>query len=282
MTSPTPAAQQVPPPDADLAGRYVSGTVTVAEALVVEQAMARSPAWRGLVGAQVDQGRLDANLALVNVDLDAPRRAPAERVMVRLGLPEQVARLMSATPVLRRSWYLASALVLFFALVAAGNERDAPTVAYFLALAPVVPVLGVGVAYGPGLDPAYDMTVATPVSGLRLLLLRSTAVLATSAVAGGIVSLLLVADHGFRVIAWLLPAVALTALSLLLATVLPTRVAASVTGGAWLLLVALVARNSEELRLFDPGAQVVYLVIAAVALGGVVLRRSTFESAVPS
>ena len=69
---------------------------------------------------------------------------------------------------MRRSWYLASILVLFFGLAAAGQDRADATLAVFLAIAPLVPVMGVGLAYGPGLDPAPEMTVATPLSGFRL------------------------------------------------------------------------------------------------------------------
>ncbi len=267
----------VPAPDVDLARRYAVGSVTAAEGVRVEQAMERSVAWRGLVGAHIDGGRLDAGLALVHIELDAPRRGIVERSMVRLGMPEHVARLMAATPVLRRSWFLASFLVLFFGIVAAGENRPAPTVAYFLALAPLVPVVGVGVAYGPGIDPAHDMATATPLSGLRLVLLRSVAVVATSVAAGGVCSLVLASQHGLRAIAWILPALALTALVLVVATVLPTRVAAGSVGGLWLLFVAVVARGAGALVLFGPAAQVAYLAAALVGLGLLAVRRGSFE-----
>lgn len=266
-------------PDAELAARYVAGTATTVESLRVEDAMASSAAWRGLVGSQIDPGRLELGLDLIHVELDAPRRGVVERLMVRLGLPEHVARLMAATPVLRRSWYLASFLVLFFGVVASGDDRTAPTVAYFLALAPVIPVLGVGLAYGPGIDPAQEMTTVTPLSGFRLLLLRSITVLGTSVAFGGLASLLLASRDGLRVVGWMLPALALTATSLALAAFLPTRIAAAVTGGGWLIVVAAVAQGGDELALFGGRAQPFYLALAALAGAVLVLRRGQFESA---
>jgi hypothetical protein len=43
--------------------------------------------------------------------------------------------------------------------------------------APLVPLVGVAVAYGPEADPAHELTATAPYSGLRLVLLRTAAVL---------------------------------------------------------------------------------------------------------
>ena len=43
-----------------------------------------------------------------------------------------------------------------------------------------MPVAGVAFAYGPDVDPSYEVGAAAPYSALRLLLLRTAAVLATS------------------------------------------------------------------------------------------------------
>ena len=52
----------------------------------------------------------------------------------------------------------------------------------FLALAPLAPVAGVAITFGPGADPSFELTVASPISTVRLLLLRAAAVLATTLV----------------------------------------------------------------------------------------------------
>ncbi len=264
------------PLDPTLAQRYAAGQVSATEAVQVEQAMDRSVQWRALVGSQVPAERLELNFSAITAELDAPKRGLVERVMVRLGLDEHVARLMAATPVLRRSWYLASVLVLFFGLAAAGSDGSG-SVAFFLAVAPVVPVLGVALAYGPGVDPAHDMTVATPVSGFRLLLLRSVAVLATSVVFGGVAAVIVAVDYGIRALAWMLPALMLTTATLALATAVPTRLAAGITTGAWLVLVIIVGQAATELTLFGGLAQPVYLGVALVAAVLLAIRREAFE-----
>ena len=265
------------PLDADLARRYVDGSTSITETLQVEQSVMASAEWRGLVGSNIDPGRLELNFAAIEAELDAPRRRLVERTMVRVGLPEHVARLMAATPVLRRAWYLASVLVLFFGLAAASPDRAESSLTLFLALAPLVPVLGVGIAYGPGVDPAYEMTMATPLSSFRLLLLRSVAVLATSVVFGGVASVLLAADEGLRVVAWMLPALALTTITLVLASFVPTRVAAAVTSGLWLVVVSIVANAGDELVLFEGAAQLVYALLAVVVGAVLIARRDAFE-----
>ncbi len=268
------------PLDADLARRYAEGRTSAAETLDVERAMDASPSWRAVVGSQVDPARLDLIFAGVTAELDAPRRGLIERLMVRLGLPEHVARLMAATPVLRRSWYLASVLVLLFGLAAADPARPDGSLAVFLAVAPLVPVLGVGLAYGPGVDPAWDMTVASPLSGFRLLLVRSVAVLATSVAFGGVGAVLIASDHGLRVLAWMLPALALTSATLALATLLPTRLAAGVITGIWLALVIAVTRLGDDLALFLGPAQLFHLLVAVAAAALLVARREALERAV--
>ncbi len=271
--------QIVMTPDPDLAARYVAGQTTAAETMRVEQAMDASAAWRALVGSNVPELRLEENLAAITVELDAPKRGFVERIMTRIGMPEHVARLMAATPVMRRSWYLASFLVLFFGLAAANPDGNTGSLVFFLALAPIVPVLGVGLAYGPGIDPAHDMTVATPISGFRLLLLRSISVLATSVVFGGVASLLGSTQEGLEIVGWLLPSLALTTITLALSSVINTRAAAAVTAAGWLTVVSIVANAAAELTMFGAPAQVAYLVVALGAAAVVYARRSAFDVA---
>jgi hypothetical protein len=266
------------PLDASLAQRYVAGSTTAAETMRVERAMDSSASWRGLVGAQVPAERLEHNLAGVVAELDAPKRGFVERSMIRVGLHDHVARLLAATPVMRRSWYIASVLVLFFGLAASNPDNTNGSLGIFLAIAPLVPVLGVAVAYGPGIDPAHDMTVATPLSGFRLLLIRAVAVLATSVVFGGIGGVLIAQSHGIRVVAWMLPALALTTATLALSTAVATRTASAITAGGWLIGVAVVARAADDFTMFGAPAQPAYA--AAALAAGIVLfiRRDAFES----
>ena len=126
--------------------------------------------------------RLASNLDAIMGEVTAPPRSRFERALLALRVPEPTARLMAATPVLRWAWFAAVGLVLVMA-AGAGSKQWKPgdQLAVFLALAPLIPVLGVAMAYGPHSDRAYEVTVATPLSGLRLILLRTITVVVAAA-----------------------------------------------------------------------------------------------------
>jgi hypothetical protein len=128
--------------------------------------------------------RLAANLDMIMGEISAPPRSRFERALLVLRVPEPTARLIAATPVLRWSWFAAVGVALLFAASAGSQQwRPGDQLAVFLALAPVVPVIGVAFAYGPSADRSYEVQVAAPLSGLRLVLLRSlTVVVAAAAV----------------------------------------------------------------------------------------------------
>jgi len=124
-----------------------------------------------------------------------PRLTLIERVLRRFGVPEQLARLLAATPTLSRAWLTAVAAVLGFSVVFAYASHSAVSeparLLPFLLAAPVLPLAGIAFAYGPLVDPAYEMLAATPVAGARLLLLRAAAVLAAALIPAGLATPLL-------------------------------------------------------------------------------------------
>jgi hypothetical protein len=83
----------------------------------------------------------------------------------------------------RGVWLAGVAAVLAFAALAAalGHARG---VWLFLAVAPVVPCLVVASSYDPWMDPALEPELVTPYPALRLILLRTIAVLALALPAG--------------------------------------------------------------------------------------------------
>jgi hypothetical protein len=222
------------------------------------------------VGPSVDAGweRLDA-------ELDAPRPGLFERLLVRAGVADHTARLLAATPVLRRSWLGAVVAVLVMAVLAA---QSTGSVTVFLALAPLLPLAGVALSYGPALDPTYEIAAVAPVHGFRLLMIRTVAVLAAGLGLAGLATLAL-PGYGLGALAWLLPALALTSAGLALSARLGPVLAPSLVGGAWvaLLLAAHAGQTHGTLVPFTAAGQGVAAAVAALAGGLLFLVRDRFD-----
>jgi hypothetical protein len=184
---------------------------------------------------------------------------------------------MGATPALRRSWLLATAGAVFVGLVLTDANRPRDSLIGLLVLAPLAPALGVALAYGPAADPAHEITIASPMSGLRLVLLRTSVVLSISVAAFGLGSLVSPARSPIAA-AWLLPALALTGTCLVLMTLTTGRRAASTTTAGWLLAV-LIARGvaDDPLAAFGAAGQLVAVAVLAGAVVLVVRRRGRFD-----
>ncbi len=208
--------------------------------------------------------RLASNLDAIMGEVTAPPRSRFERALLALRVPEPTARLMAATPVLRWAWFAAVGLVLVLA-AGAGSKQWQPgdQLAVFLALAPIVPVFGVALAYGPHSDRAYEVTVATPLSGLRLILLRTMTVVVAAA-ALSLLTVLTSPTHGWLRLAWLLPALATTSTALALGAHIGVRRAAVGVGLAWLTVVVVGAQIASDAT--APFGRVGQLTAAAVTV----------------
>ena len=106
-----------------------------------------------------DPVALDAGWERLDAELDAPRPGFLESLLVRIGVADHTARLLAATPVLRRSWLGAVVAVLAITVSSPTPPGRAESPAMFLALAPLLPLAGVALSYGPALDPTYEMAV---------------------------------------------------------------------------------------------------------------------------
>jgi hypothetical protein len=171
-----------------------------------------------------------------------------------------------------------------------------------LALAPVVPVTGVALSYGRYSDPAFELTASTPSGGLRLLLVRSAAVLVVSVPLLTVAGLLLpthVPPPPVTRLAelpdvpglasWLLPGLVLTLASLALAGYIGCRAATAVVGGGWLLAVLaptvaadgpwLSGRLPEQLSLYfnSAPAQTGWAAGAALCTVLLAVRRTAYD-----
>ena len=225
----------------------------------------------------VDPARLEANWQAITAELDAPCPGRLERVLRRVGIAEPTARLMAATPALRRAWFVATGLALVFALTASGRGDVADRYGLFLTIAPLVPTVGVALAYGPGSDPAHEVTVATPMSGLQLVLTRATAVFACSLPIVAATGVALPGSSWYAA-AWLIPALAATAACVTLTTFTSPKRAALAVVAAWLLTMAVVnARTGDVLVAFGLVGQLVAGAVAVAGFAAVVARRGRFD-----
>lgn len=226
--------------DRETAQRYASGAADPVFAASVEAHLAACADCRALLVPHVDRSRLGAIWAEVGERVDAPRQGLVERFLCAIGVRPEPARLLSATPSLSGSWLLAVAATLAFAAFAAAAGVRGNLL--FLTLAPMLPVAGVAVAYGHRVDPVHEIAVAAPYSGFRLLLLRSVAVVVTTIVPAGLAALLLPVA-GWTAAAWLIPALALTSLTLALSARLDLLQAASAVAVLW--VAAVIGTQAE-------------------------------------
>jgi hypothetical protein len=229
-----------------------------------------------------DPGALDAAWERLDAELDVPRPGPFEWLLLRCGVADHTARLLAATPVLRRSWLTAVTLLLVLSVLTAhGGHSDT----FFLAVAPLLPLAGVALSYGPALDPTYEMAVVSPVHGFRLLMIRTVAVLAAALGLSGLATLAL-PGYGLGALGWLLPALALTTAGLALTPRLGPVVAPSAVGGGWVVLL-LAARAHQgggagALVPFTAAGQAVAAGVAALAAGLLFAARDRFDQSHPS
>lgn len=264
--------------DGELLAAYAAGGLDVAGTWSVEAHVTSCAGCRELAGALVGPERLRRVRAALIAAVDVPRTGVAERLLVRLGVPDHTARLLAATPALRGSWLLAIAATLAFAVLAARVGQGPDASLAFLTVAPLLPLAGIAVAYGPGIDPTHEIGLAAPMRGVRLLLLRAAAVVGASAALAAAASLAL-PGLGLAAAGWLLPALALAVCSLALATVVEPLRATGISAGAWVAAVLVtVAPPGPSSVLFATPGQAAFAILGLLAAVAVLLRRDRFES----
>jgi hypothetical protein len=254
---------------------YARGDLDPAGSFSLEAHLAACGECQALAAVVAGAPRLDAMWDEIEERLDAPRRGPGETVLARLGVPDHIARLLAATPSLTASWLLAVALTLAVAVV--GVHQDERGLVLFLCLAALFPLAGVAAAFGAALDPTYEVGLAAPLSSLRLLLLRTVAVVVTTLVVVAIAAVAL-PGVGWTAVAWLLPSLALTLVSLVLATYVTPLLACAAVAGVWLAAVAVAAVGTDDrLAAFGGVAQIVFAVLIAAAAALLLLRHDRLD-----
>jgi hypothetical protein len=254
---------------------YVERIDSMAEGASVEQHLLTCARCR----ARVNTAATAVDLAVVDLAavwdrtrdaVEVPRPSVFERLLRAAGLPAQEAKLVAAASAFRGVWLVGVAAVLAFAAVAAmiGHARG---LWLFMAVAPVAPCLVVGFSYDRRWDPALEPEMVTPYPALRLILLRTIAVLAVALPAVLLLGLFVPDEAPF---AWLLPAVGFVAVVLAASTWVSPLNAAMAVSAAWLVTVwLLAARSASPTAVLQPRTQVAFLVLAAASFGTFLVRR---------
>lgn len=264
---------------------YRDGALSPAMAASLEAHVVACGECRQLLSTQIDADRVTRNWSAIADRVDAPNRNVLERVLVRLGLPDHIARLLVLTPTFRAAWFGAIAIVSCLAVTASADgtflRGDRESFA-FLVLSPLVPVLGVAFAFTPGSDPAYELTTSSPMNAFELLLVRAAGVLVTSTLVSGVASVALPVGEATAMV-WLLPALGLTTATLALARWLPITVAAASLSGLWLAAAGVTAHSEAATRLvaeypaFRPAGQAAFFALAVAATVSAFVTRRSFD-----
>jgi hypothetical protein len=252
--------------------RYATGSLDDARASSIELHLLACEKCRVQLGSVSDAARLERVWGGIEMAVGAPRPRRIERMLLTGGVPQHVARLLAATPSLRFSWLLSVAIALAFAVVAAHATGG---IVLFLIVAPLLPLAGVAAAYGPGVDPTYEIGVASPLSSFRLLLIRAVSVL-VSTLTLALVAALGLPDLGWMTAAWLIPSLGLVTLSLSLATVVPPLRAASIVAFSWVTTTILGATGNGT-SIFGAPLQVAVVALAVLSVWLLSARRDAFE-----
>lgn len=215
--------------------------------------------------ADVDLGRV-----WIGVAAQVWRRRPGalERLAGRLLRSAGLARALVTTPSLLTGWLLATAVVLGAGVLA---TRVTGT-AYVSLCAPAVAAVGIAYAYGPGIDPAWELSATMPISDRMVLLVRALAVFGLNAALGLIASV----ASGVAVavtFGWLVPMTAVCALALATATITRSANAGVAAGlGGWVItvLAAQAAAGRISAATTESVLVVPYLVFAAGCVAAVV------------
>ncbi len=252
---------------------WVDGTTGPLAGASVEQHIGHCERCRGVVASLVPAEDVPGSWESILEAVEVPPPSLGVRLMTRAGVGAADRAVVDTAPLLRIGWLVGVSVVLGFAVVASLLVDDGG-LAPFLAVAPLVPVVGVAVAYGPSADPSHEAVLVSPYPMFRLVLLRTAAVLATSLpllVLGG----LLLPFSSTTAVAWLVPAAGCTVAVLAASSWVDPEYAAVVTGLGWVTAVAWATRQGDPLLVLAPPAMAGYallLLAGLLLLGSRVLR----------
>jgi hypothetical protein len=222
---------------------------------------------------------VDLDRVWTNVAAEVWRRHPGrlERTATKFLRSPGLARALLTTPSLLFPWLIATTVVLAVGVLAQAGAGQ-PLV---WLIAPAVAAVGIAYAYGPGIDPAWELSCSCAVSDRMVLLTRAVAVFAVNAVLGLAASAANAATIGTTAsahaaqltFAWLIPMTAVCALALAVAVVARSASVGAAAGvAAWIIVIlgwgaASGAPGTPGVSLtaavIDPSLYLPYLAVAA-------------------
>jgi hypothetical protein len=242
---------------------------------------------------ELDLGGVDLSRVWTGVAAEIWRRhpGPVERRAARLLRSPGLARALLTTPSLMLPWLISTAVV--FAVGGLINFAGGQSLVWLLG--PGIAAVGIAYAYGPGADPAWELSCSMPVSERMVLLVRAVCVFAVNAFLG-----LVVCANRYAgtppaarpvnaaaiaiTVAWLLPMTAVCALTLAVAVTVRSAAAGASAGVlAWLAMVFASSSASGHFTaaVTDSSTYLPYLAVAAcatVAVGYATrAQRGTYE-----
>ncbi|MGI9008116.1 MAG: hypothetical protein ACR2FU_18305 [Streptosporangiaceae bacterium] len=216
---------------------------------------------------------VDLSRVWLGVATQVWRRNPglAERVAARLLRSPGLARALVTTPSLLLGWLIATAVVLIVGVLATFGT-GAPVVPL---IAPGVAAAGIACAYGPGADPAWELSASMAVSDRMVLLVRALAVFGLNA-ALGLAATAASAAAAAVTFGWLMPMTAVCAVALAAATV--TRSAAAGAGlgvAAWVIAVLAGRAVTGQFTTAVTSPVLLLACLAVAVAGGAVVLLGT-------
>jgi hypothetical protein len=216
-------------------------------------------------GREVDLGRV-----WLSVAAEVWRRQPAwpERLAGRVLRSAGLARALVTTPSLLLGWVIATVVVLLTGAVATLGTGTP----YVPLLAPAVAAAGIAYAYGPGIDPAWELSQSMAVSDRMVLLVRALAVFALNAMLGLAASAVSGVAAALT-FGWLIPMTAACAVALAAATLTRSAnagVAAGLAAWAIAVLTGRAATGQFTTAVTDSALVLPYLV-TTICGGAIVL-----------
>lgn len=221
--------------------------------------------------ARQEAGELGINLykvwSGVAAEVWSPPIGPIEGWTRKLFRSPGLARALVTTPSLFLSWIGASAFVVLIGIIAT-RSTGTP---WAQMLAPIIAAAGIAYAYGPAIDPAFELSRSMAISDRMILIVRALAVFGLNTAFGMVASLLASPATGLT-LSWLAPMTAVAALALAVASVSQSpAIGVTVAIATWSVVVLTSQATTGDAGSSIGAALVPIYLLATVVCAAIVL-----------